>query len=210
MTRPGPRSRSSPPARSSRSAGTPRSRARTSRTSFSTEIVERNLIYLDPILFSGLALVIARRGTRWWWALASGAFGIYLVQHLPYGIGGQVPVLRGSRARDHRLRQPRARVAAGNDPRRRHRRRGRSHRNRAGLRYLPARGRLAGAVIAAICGAMLVWNVTTETYAAQGEYHLSHNLARNFTHPFDWVDQATGGRPPCSSASSSATRTGSG
>ena len=35
--------------------------------------------------------------------------------------------------------------------------------------------------------------MTTETYAAQGEYHLSRNLARNFTRPFDWVDRATHG-----------------
>ena len=62
---------------------------------FSTEIVERNLIYLDPLFFTGLTLVLARRGTRWWWALASGAFGIYLVEHLYYIRGLQFPYYEG-------------------------------------------------------------------------------------------------------------------
>ena len=163
-------------------------------TVFSTEIVERNLIYLDPILFTGTALVLARRGTRSWWALASGAFGIYLVAHLRYATAVQFPYYEGhglaitafanrifhwplGTIRDVGLVIA---VAATGIV--------------LSLRYLPLRGRAASASITAICAAVLVWNVTTETYAAQGEYHFSHNLARNFTRPFDWVDSATGGR----------------
>jgi hypothetical protein len=163
-------------------------------TVFSTVIVERNLIYLDPILFTGTALVLAGRGTRWWWALASGSFGIYLVAHLRYGTAVQFPYYEGHglaiTALANRIfhwpvdtiRDVGAAIAVA----------------ATGIvllvRYLPVRGRAAGASIAAICAAVLVWNVTAETYAAQGEYHLSHNLARNFIRPFDWVDRATGRR----------------
>lgn len=162
-------------------------------TVFSTEIVERNLIYLDPILFAGTALVLARRGTRWWWALASGAFGIYVVAHLRYATAVQFPYYEGhglaiTAFANRVFHWPLGTIqdvgvaiaiaATG---------------IMLSLRHLPAKGRAAGASIAAICAAVLIWNVTTETYAAQGEYHLSHDLARNFTRPFDWVDRATGG-----------------
>jgi len=162
---------------------------------FSSDIVERNLIYLDPLLFTGTALLIARRGTRWWWGLASGAFGLYLVAHLPYAPGlNSYPYYEG-----HGL----AITAFAN----------RIFHWSAGtiqdvaivvavvagvvvlaLRYLPARGRWAATAIAVICGTLLVWNVTAETYAANGEYHLSHRFAVNFPVPRDWVDRATGGR----------------
>ena len=35
--------------------------------------------------------------------------------------------------------------------------------------------------------------MTAETYAANGEYHLSRTFAKSFVHPPDWVDRATGG-----------------
>ena len=160
---------------------------------FSTEIVERNLFYLDPLLFTGTALLIARRGTRWWWALASGAAGIYLMAHLFYARAVQFPYYEAhgvaitafanrilhwpvGTIRDVAIAIAVVATAVV-----------------VGLRYLPRRGRLAAAAVTAICIPVLVGYVTTETYAAQGEYHLSHAFARNFVHPFDWVDRATGG-----------------
>src|SRR5207245_2907241 len=56
-------------------------------TVLASDIVERNLIYLDPLLFVGLAVLIVKRGTRWWWALASGTFTLYMLAHLPYRPG---------------------------------------------------------------------------------------------------------------------------
>jgi hypothetical protein len=162
-------------------------------TAFSSDIVERNLIYLDPVLFAGTALVLAHRGTRWWWALASGAAGIYLVAHLQYGKAVQFPYYEGHglaiAAFANRvfhwpldtIRGVGVAVAAM------------ATAIVLAVRRLPAGGRVTAASVAAICGAVLVWNITAETYAAQGEYHLSHAFAKNFTHPFDWVDKATGG-----------------
>jgi hypothetical protein len=163
-------------------------------TSFSSDIVERNLIYLDPLLFAGTALLVARRGTRWWWALACGAAGIYLVAHLQYAKAVQFPYYEGHglaiTAFANRIfhwpldtiRTAGIAVAAVVTA------------VVLALRRLPAHGRVSAVSVAAICGALLVWNVTAETYAAQGEYHLSHAFAKNFSHPFDWVDRATGGR----------------
>jgi hypothetical protein len=162
-------------------------------TVFSSDIVERNLIYLDPILFAGTALLVARRGTRWWWALACGAFGLYLVAHLAYGKAVQFPYYEG-----HGL----AIAAFAN--RILHWPLGTIRDVAVGVavvvtaiivafRFLPARGRGAVAAVASLCAAVLVWNVTAETYAAQGEYHFSRNFARNLPRPFDWVDRATGG-----------------
>ena len=86
-------------------------------TAFASRIVERNLIYLDPLLFTGTALLIARRGTRWWWALASGALRPLPRRAPPLHIGPrQLPVLRGSRASDHRVREPDLPLAGGDDP----------------------------------------------------------------------------------------------
>jgi len=162
---------------------------------FESVIVERNLIYLDPLLFTGTALLIVRRGTRWWWALTSGVVGLYLVVHLPYAPGlDNYPYYEA-----HGL----AITAFAN----------RVFHWSAGtiqdvaiviaviagaavlaLRYLPTRGRWAAAAVAVVCGTVLVWNVTAETYAANGEYHLSHRFAVNFPVPRNWVDRATGGK----------------
>jgi hypothetical protein len=163
--------------------------------SFGSYIVERNLIYLDPLLFTGTALLIARRGTRWWWALASSAFGLYLVAHLPYAPGlNNYPYYEAHGLAITAFANRIFHWSAG------------TVRDAAiaiavvagavvlALRYLPARGRWAAAAAAAICGSVLVWNVTAETYAANGEYHLSHRFAVSFPVPRDWVDQATGGR----------------
>jgi len=163
-------------------------------TALGSYIVERNLIYLDPLLFTGTALLIARRGTRWWWAVASGAFGVYLVAHLPYRSGldnypyyeshGLAVAAFANRIfhwptdtiRDVAIAI--AVVAIGAV---------------LALRRVPARGRVAAATVGALCGAMLVWNVTAETYAANGEYRFSRFLVSQFPRPFDQIDRATGG-----------------
>jgi hypothetical protein len=163
--------------------------------SFESVIVERNLIYLDPLLFTGTALLIARRGTRWWWGLASAAFGLYLVAHLPYAPGlnsypyyeahGLAITAFANRIfhwpagtiRDVAIV---AAVVAGAVV--------------LALRYLPTRGGWAATAVAVVCGTVLVWNVTAETYAANGEYALSHRFAVNFPVPRNWVDLATHGR----------------
>ena len=49
-------------------------------TVFATLTLERNLIFLVPLLFAGTALFFERRGGRWWAVVAAGCFALYLVR----------------------------------------------------------------------------------------------------------------------------------
>ena len=162
--------------------------------SFSSDVVERNLIYITPLLFVGTALLLERRSVRAGWAIIVGIFSGYLVLHVPIKLAfDHYPYYEA-----HGL----AMVSFAN----------RIFHWASGpiettlivlvvvstalvllLARLPQRGRAAGATIAAVCAALIVWNLTAETYAANGEYRLSHNFAKSFVHPPNWVDRATGG-----------------
>ena len=161
-------------------------------TSLSADVVERNLIYVDPILFAGTALLIARRGTRWWWAVACGVFTLYLVTKVPYeldkypyyeahGLAIAAFANRIFHWPDGTIENVLIAITAV------------STAIVLALTRLPRRGRAAAATIAAVTIAVLAWNVTAETYAANGEYHFSNRFTTNLTKPFDWVDRATGG-----------------
>lgn len=161
-------------------------------TSLAGDVVERNLIYIDPILFAGTALLIARRGTRWWWAVACGAFTLYLVTKVPYELDKypyyEAHGLAIAAFANRVFHWPEATIE-----------------NVLiaitivstaivlALTRLPRGGRAAAAAVAAVVTAVLAWNVTAETYAANGEYHFSHRFTTNLTKPLDWVDRATGG-----------------
>jgi hypothetical protein len=161
--------------------------------SFSSDVVERNIIYVTPLLFVGTALLLERRTARLWWTVAAGVFTGYLVLHVPYRIAfDQYPYYEA-----HGL----AMVSFAN--RIFHWASGPVEATLIGLAVastafalllarLPRHGRAAAATIGAACAAVVVWNVTAETYAANGEYRFSHSLLRHFTHPADWVDLATG------------------
>ncbi len=162
-------------------------------TTFASRAVERNLIYVDPILFAGTALLIARRGTRWWWALACGAFTLYLVVKVPYqldnypyyeahGLAMTAFANRIFHWPSGTIEDALIAIAVG------------ATAVVVALGRLPRQGLAAAAAVVAVCAAVLAWNVTAETYAANGEYQASHRFAANLTKPFDWVDQATGGR----------------
>ncbi len=163
-------------------------------TVFSSDIVERNLIYVMPLLFVGTALLLERRGARSWWTVAAGVFTGYLVARVPYRIGfNSYPYYES-----HGL----AMVSFAN--RIFHWASGPIQATLIGLAVastvialllarLQRRGRVASTVIAAVCATLLVWNVTAETYAANGEYRFSRFLVSAFPRPFDWVDRATGG-----------------
>jgi hypothetical protein len=162
--------------------------------SFSSLVVERNLIYLAPLLFVGTALLLERRTVRTGWAVAVGIFTGYLVarvpiklafDHYPYYEAHGLAIVSFANRIFHWPSGPilttlLALTAVWTLL-------------ALVLRRIPAHGRAAGALIAATCAALVVWNVTAQTYAANGEYQLSHSFARSFVHPFDWVDRATGG-----------------
>ena len=163
-------------------------------TTFSTLVVERNLIYLSPLLLAATALALAR-GIRSWWALGgAAAVTLYLVTGTPLRLD-QYPYyeahgLAVAAFANRELRWPEARIeavlvvvvllslAAG-----------------VALRMLAPRSPGFGAVAAAAAAGVLVWTLTTEIYAARGEHRLSQQVAGNLPEPYDWVDRATGGRP---------------
>ena len=163
-------------------------------TVLASDIVERNLIYLDPLLFVGMAVLIVKRGTRWWWALASGAFTLYMLAHLPYRPGldsypyyeahGLAMTAFANRIFHWPLGTIRGVVlgiAAA------------SFVVVLLLERLPRRGRAATAAVIGICAVVGAWNVTAETYAANGEYRFSQRFVPSLPRPLDWIDRKTGG-----------------
>ena len=55
-------------------------------TVFADLTLERNLIFLVPLLFAGTALFFERRGGRWWAVVIAGCFALYLVRVTPYSL----------------------------------------------------------------------------------------------------------------------------
>ena len=84
-------------------------KGRTTRRVFSTLVVERNLIYLCPILFIATALAFARGVGRGWAIAGAAIFTLYVVTATPLRLD-QYPVLRGARPLDRGVREPRARA----------------------------------------------------------------------------------------------------
>ena len=74
-------------------------------TVFADLILERNLIFLVPLLFAGTALFFERGGGRWWAVVIAGCFALYLVRTTPYSLDA-IPELRGSRPRDRSTGEP--------------------------------------------------------------------------------------------------------
>ena len=161
-------------------------------TVFSTLIVERNLIYLCPILFAGTALALARGVGRGWAIAGAAVYTLYVVSAVPLRLG-EYPYYEAHGLSIVALANrewgwPEARIET------------------AlllvclvslalvvALRVL-RRGTLAFAAVAGtIAVGVLSWTFTTEVYAAEGERIFSRQVAGNLATPYDWVDQATDG-----------------
>lgn len=162
-------------------------------TTFSTRVVERNLIYLAPLLFVATAIVLEQRRVRVAALAASTAFVTYLLVTTPYNM-------------DTRLYSDApglAILAAGNraygwTP---------EHAESVLLWMLIAAVAVVGAVVLfrghpasraiAIAAAVLTlgWNVTGEVNAARGSTAFADQLMANLPQPPNWIDQATGGEP---------------
>jgi hypothetical protein len=161
---------------------------------YGTVVVERNLIYLVPVLFAGTALFLDRRDGRWWAVAAAAAFVLYLVWGTPYRLE-QYPYYEAhglaaaafanrilvwpAETIQTALAVTTALVAA------------------ALVAFLVLRRRrLASAVlVSVIVAATLTWTLGTQVYAANGEARLSKRLYENLPQPVDWLDRVTGGRP---------------
>lgn len=161
-------------------------------TIFSSLVVERNLIYLCPLLFTGTAVLLARRDARWWAVLPAGAAVLYLVSSTPtkldqypyyeaHGLSILALANRELRWTSGRIDTALVLIAAV------------STLLLLALRPLARRNApWARAGVVALAALVLGWNLTNEIYAARGERAFSERMALNLTKPYNWVDRATG------------------
>jgi hypothetical protein len=161
-------------------------------TVFSTLVVERNLIYLCPILFAGTALALARGVVRGWAIAGAALFTLYVVTAVPlrlgeypyyeaHGLSMAAFLNREWGWNEERIETALLFVCLV------------SLAVVVALRLL-RRGSGAFTVVAGIAAVgVLAWSLTAEVYAAEGERLLSRQIARNLPTPYDWVDEATDG-----------------
>lgn len=159
-------------------------------TNFSSLIVERNLIYLTPIVAAGTALVLERRDPVWWAALLAGAVTLWAVDEMPekleypyYEAHGIAILALPNRLWHWSIERIDQATLIGVIV-------------ATALVVLLAAFRRqapAGRVLAVAVGlAALGWSLTTEIYAANGEYRLSSLFAGNLVQPPDWIDRTVG------------------
>ena len=159
---------------------------------FSTLVVERNLIYVYPILFAASALALARGVGRGWAIAGATVFTVYVVTEVPLRLDNypyyEAHGLSMPAFLNREWGWPEARIET------------------AllivcftsltivvALRLL-RRGSQAFAAVAGVAAVgVLSWSLTAEVYAAEGERLASRQIARNLPAPYDWVDRATNG-----------------
>ncbi len=161
-------------------------------TEFGTVTVERNLIYVAPLLFAGTALLLERPGRRFVALAVAAVVALYVLLTTPYELdkypyydapGLAIAALpnRVWRWEGERIEQGLIVVLV------------------LSVALLVARSLVRGrraAVLAAVAGALVVgWNVTAEIYAAEGQNDFARRLYENAPQPVDWLDRATGGEP---------------
>ena len=161
-------------------------------TAFGTVTVERNLIYVAPLLFAGTALVLERPGKRFFALAASAVVALYVLLTTPYELdkfpyydapGLAIAALpnRLWRWEPDRIEQALVLVLA------------------LSIAVLVARSLVGGrraAMLAAAAGALVLgWNVTAEIYASEGQSDFSQRLHANAPQPVNWLDEATDGEP---------------
>ena len=159
---------------------------------FSTLVVERNLIYLCPILFASTALALARGVGRGWAIAGATLFTLYVVQEVPLRLDNYPYYEAHGLSMPHFLNRewgwPEGRienamlvvcfVALG---------------VLIALRLLRRGSRAFTAVAASAAVAVFAWSLTTEVYAAEGERKHARQLESGLIVPHDWVDRLTGG-----------------
>ncbi|MGI9111179.1 MAG: ArnT family glycosyltransferase [Gaiellaceae bacterium] len=161
-------------------------------TEFGTVTVERNLIYVAPLLFAGTALLLERPGRQFIALGAAAVVALYVLLTTPYELdkypyydapGLAIAALpnRVWRWEGERIEQGLIVVLL------------------ISVALLVGRSLVRGrraAVLAAVAGALVVgWNVTAEIYAAEGQNDFARRLYENAPQPVDWLDRATGGEP---------------
>ena len=164
-------------------------------TTFSSLVVERNLVYLAPLAFLATAYLLERAAAPLWAVIVAGAAVLAMIAWVPidrgldnfpyYEAHGLSILALANREFAWPLGTIEnvllvATVVAT-----------------ALLAMLgtPLRSRLSGvaapAAVAVAVG-VLAWNLTAEVYASIGEHDLSARIEANLPKPNDWVDRAAG------------------
>lgn len=159
---------------------------------FASRSEERNLIYICPLLFVGMAHVVARRRINVWALSAATAYTAYLVLGVPYFIGGGIYsdalglaiVEQGNRylllGETHARYAVAFALAVGV----------------VGVALLPRlRGGAATALAVTLSVGALAWTATGEIAAAAGNVTISRDIRPTLGTPFTWVDDATHLKP---------------
>ena len=164
-------------------------------TTFSSLIVERNLVYLAPLAFVATAYLLERAAAPVWAVIVAGAAVLGLVvwvpierglDNFPYYEAHGLAILALA---NREWAWPLGRIETA--------RRGADGRLRpSSCSLVGTRLRVARSADArrrsrsASRSALLVWNVTAEVYASIGEHDFSALVERNIPKPNDWVDRA--------------------
>jgi hypothetical protein len=161
---------------------------------FETRVEERNLIYISPLLFVGLALVLDRRRINWYALAAASAYVLYLILGTPLQLGVQLY----SDALGFAVIQQANRYYEWTAT---------DARNMllilfgvglvlvAVLVVLRGRRRLPLGFAVFLGVSLLAWNVIGEISAAAGTVSVGRDSEALLGHPFSWVDDATRFKP---------------
>ena len=161
-------------------------------TTFSTLVVERNVMYLCPILFAATALAFARGVGRGWAIALAAGLTLYVIVVVPLRLDifpyYEAHGLSIGHFMNREFRWSEGVVQAvfvvvcllalG---------------VAVALRRLQLGSTAFQAVAGVAAAAVLVWGLTGEVYAASGERDLSEQVKSNLEMPLDWVERATGG-----------------
>jgi hypothetical protein len=162
-------------------------------TAYGTVIVERNLVYLVPLVFCGMALWIERPALRWAPLAVATGFIAYVLVSTNYALD-KVPY---SDALGLSIAQMANRNLAFTD---------------ADVqwalivvlvvslvllvapRFLGGRSRLVTGVLVAAAALVLAWTVTGEVSAAKYSNDFGTRITENFPRPLSWLDAITHGQ----------------
>ncbi len=165
-------------------------------TTFSSLIVERNLMYLTPLAMIATAYLLERAAAPIWAVLVAGAAVLAMIAWVPIDRGlDNFPYYEAHglsilALANREWAWPLARidnalvvvtlVATA----------------LVVLLGTPLRGQLQGIAVPAAAGIavlLLGWNLTSEVYASIGEHDFSARIEANIPKPNDWVDRAADG-----------------
>ena len=163
-------------------------------TVFSTLVVERNLIYLAPLLFAATALFFQRPRLLPVPVVVAAAFALYLVVTTPFKLDAypysDAPGLSIAQGANRTLGLAEGTIEA----------------TLVAVVFAAAliclaplvlrrRPEVLKPLLAVTAALVLAWNLTGQLAAADGSRILSNQLLSNYPRPLNWLDRLTGGEP---------------